>query len=231
MIKQRDDTNKIIAIGKVIAKHLPKRMANCFEEFEDARGIEISYMVELAMARCGGMANVNGIGYDFIRVIDEVETRPECKTSSVYGKAVKRKYKEDYIHYVGLIRNVSRPSTDQEKEGDILALIYIPNTEGVKFFYIPKAWWANHVSTTGCIAYSYNPKTDSIPTFKDFECETFEDLCSPDRIGEWERLEAEIEAYRKEKRAADKLEVKRRQEEGQRRCAEGTTLKTVLKVA
>jgi hypothetical protein len=137
------------------------------------------------MAECGQMQKVNGHGYDFIRVIDKVETRPESKTSSLLPKP------RSNGNYGGRIRGVTRTNGHQ-KEGDILALIYVPYNDSVKFFYIPKAWWVNHVTADGWITYTYNPRTDFIATFEEFECKTFKDLCSPDRVGEWERRKAKL---------------------------------------
>lgn len=195
MVKEADSTGKNRAIGAVIAPYLPPAEANALNVLLRSNlcvtGVYIEMFAEIAMAIVGKMQKVNGRGYDFIRVIDEVESRPESKTSSLLPKP------RSNGNYGGVIRNVTRANGHQ-KEGDILALIYIPYNDSVKFFYIPKAWWVNHVTSNGWISYTYDIKTDSIPTFKNFECETFEDLCSPDRDGEWERLEAEIEVYLKE---------------------------------
>ena len=196
MVKERDDTDKTIAIARELYRYLPDDISKDVEDIVKtkpwrARVLDISYIVELALSHTGAMTLVNGRGYDFIRVIDGVETRPESKTSSLLPQP------RSNGNYGGVIRNVTRANGHQ-KEGDILALIYIPYNDSVKFFYIPKAWWVNHVTSNGWISYTYDIKTDSIPTFKNFECETFEDLCSPDRDGEWERLEAEIEVYLKE---------------------------------
>ena len=181
--REVDNSRKTIAIGRVIAKHLPKNMSRSFKTFEDPRGLDITFLVEKAIANCAGMINVNGHGYDFIRVINGVETRPESKTSSVRERVNKKRIK---VGYCGQICNITRANTDHEKEGDILALIYIPYNDSVKFFYIPKTWWSKNVNSKGQIWYSYFSETNSIPKFKDFECKTFEDLCSPERIGEWE---------------------------------------------
>jgi hypothetical protein len=183
MIKEADNTDKNRAIGAVIAKYLPaaeeKALRVLLKSNLCATGVNIEQFAEIAMAIVGKMQKVNGRGYDFIRVIDGVETRPESKTSSLLPKP------RASGNYGGVIRNVTRENGHQ-KEGDILALIYIPYNDSVKFFYIPKAWWVKHVTSNGWICYTYNISTDSIPTFKEFECKTFEDLCSPDRIGKWE---------------------------------------------
>jgi hypothetical protein len=194
--KERDDTDKTIAIARELYRYLPDDISKDVEDIvknkpHRARVLDISYIVELALSHTGAMTLINGRGYDFIRVIDGVETRPESKTSSLLPKP------RSSGNYGGVIRNVTRENGHQ-KEGDILAIIYIPYNDSVKFFYIPKAWWVNHVTANGWISYTYNTKTDSIPTFKNFECETFEDLCSPDRDGEWEQMEAEIEVYLQE---------------------------------
>jgi len=187
MVKERDDTGKTQAIGFEIVDNLPTHIADAIKvilaEPEYATIINIETTTELCMAAAGNMQKINAHGYDFIRVIDGVVYTPDSKTCSVSTTM------RASGTYRGMIRNVTR-STGFEKAGDLLSIVYIPLFEDVKYFYIPKAWWVNNVNNAGQISFTWDPKTNSIPAFEDFECETFEDLCSPDRVGEWERRKA-----------------------------------------
>ena len=187
MVKERDDTGKTQAIGFEIVDNLPSHIAEAIKvilaEPEYATIINIETTTEICMAAAGNMQKINAHGYDFIRVIDGVVYHPDSKTASVSTTP------RDSGTYRGWIRNVTRAS-GFEKAGDLLAVIYLPLFEDVKYFYIPKAWWVNTVNVGGQINFTWDPKTNSIPAFEDFECKTFKELCSPDRVGEWERRKA-----------------------------------------
>jgi hypothetical protein len=187
--KEVDNTGKNRAIGAVILKYLPdncrSHIAYLLDDDLGVSGINIEAYTEMAMAECGQMQQVNGHGYDFIRIINGKVHQPDSKTASAESTP------RNSGNYPGAIKSVTRSSGSQ-KAGDLLTVIYIPFTESAKFFYIPKAWWINNVTDSGRLNFMYNPKTNSIDRFEEFECKTFEDLCSPDRIGEWERRKAKL---------------------------------------
>lgn len=189
MVKERDDTGKTQAIGFEIVDSLPSHIADAIKVIladpEYATVINIETTTELCMAAAGNMQKINAHGYDFIRVIDGVVYTPDSKTASVSSTP------RASGTYRGWIRNVTRSSGSQ-KAGDLLAVIYIPLFDDVKYYYIPKTWWVNNVNGSGQIGFTWDPKTDSIPAFEEFKCETFEDLCSPDRVGEWERRKEKL---------------------------------------
>lgn len=206
--KEVNNTRKNQAIGALIAKYTPKAASilDLLSTDETATSVNIEVLAEQAMAIVGNMQCVNAFGYDFIRIINGVVYYPDSKTASVSSDP------RASGNYVGCIRNVTREN-GHEKAGDLLAIVYIPYNDSVKFFYIPKAWWVDNVTMHGKLNFMYNPKTDSIEKFEDFECKTFEDLCSPDRVGEWEQLVADRRAAYIAWLAANKLEAARRWEE------------------
>jgi len=187
--KERDDTGKTQAIGFEIVDNLPPEIAyhvrSILATDKFATIINVETLTEFCIEAAGGMEKVNAHGYDFIQVIDGKVYTPDSKTCSVSTKPTPSG------KYSGCIRNITREN-GHEKSGDLLATVYIPLFEDVQYYYIPKAWWVDHVTAHGKLNFLWDPRTNSIPLLKDFQCETLKDLCSPDRVGEWERRKAKL---------------------------------------
>jgi len=67
------------------------------------------------------------------------------------------------------------------KEGALRCSIYNPHKDELRFYFLPKRMWSNHItlhptSGIGKIVYSYNRVHDDIIKFQGYECSSFEDL-------------------------------------------------------
>lgn len=67
------------------------------------------------------------------------------------------------------------------KAGALRCTIYNPHTSSLMYYYLPKAFWMNcitlHPKTkVGKIVFSYHHKTQEIPKFEKYRCDSFIDL-------------------------------------------------------
>jgi len=67
------------------------------------------------------------------------------------------------------------------KEGALRCTIYNPHKDELRFYFLPKRMWNNHItlhptSGVGKIMYTYNRVHDDIIKFQGYECSSFEDL-------------------------------------------------------
>ena len=67
------------------------------------------------------------------------------------------------------------------KEGALRCTIYNPHKDELRFYFLPKRMWSNHItlhptSGVGKVMYTYNRVHDDIIKFQGYECGSFEDL-------------------------------------------------------
>lgn len=67
------------------------------------------------------------------------------------------------------------------KSGALRCTIYNPHLDNIKFYFLPKSMWENHISVhpssnVGRIMYSYYKPNDYISKFDGYECSSFEEL-------------------------------------------------------
>lgn len=67
------------------------------------------------------------------------------------------------------------------KAGALRCTIYNPHKDNLKFYFLPKSMWQNHItihptSMVGKIVYNYHKPTDFINKLAGYECANFEEL-------------------------------------------------------
>ncbi len=125
----------------------------------------VTRLVEEAMAWNGGYEFVDGYHYDF-------SDGSECKTGSVHP-AKKNGSKSHSCEITGV-----RSSSGKFKTGPIRAIIYIPNTHSLRFYFFPEEDWTKMVnvhpsSGVGRLQSSYNSDRDTIDKWARWEISDF----------------------------------------------------------
>lgn len=129
----------------------------------------VERLVEESLAAVGGYEFIDADHADFSDGTDS-------KTASIR----ERPTQPGRNTFMGEITGVETAAGGQ-KSGALRCTIYNPHKDSLKFYYLPKYWWRDHIlyhptSGIGKIRYTYNVYHDDIIKFDGFECESFEHL-------------------------------------------------------
>lgn len=165
-------SKELVLMKEVICKYHPN-----FVISRDLRNFGVKYpdhfkvekLVEECLAALGPYTYINAAHADFSDGTDS-------KTASIRLNPVKL----GQFTCRGEIAGVTSVA-GQLKSGGLRCTIYNPHSNGLKFYFLPKDMWENHItyhptSGIGKIMYSYNIQTDFIPKFNGYECRDFVDL-------------------------------------------------------
>lgn len=127
----------------------------------------VELLVEEALATQGHYALVSQAHADF-------SDGSDSKTASI--RAVAR---SGNIHS-GAITGVAGPG-GVSKVGALRCTIYNPVKQDLRFYFLPKSMWQNHMYHSKLINrsridFTYNARLDNIPKFQGYECENFLEL-------------------------------------------------------
>lgn len=132
----------------------------------------VERLVEESLAYVGGYNFIDAAHADFDDAVNS-----DSKTSSFKMYVNARGYKI----YSGKISSVLSDS-GVEKTGALRITIYNPVTDSIMYYYLPKSEWSRMVYKTkkgsGCIDFSYNPNTDTIPKLELYRVASFKELAT-----------------------------------------------------
>lgn len=128
----------------------------------------VERLVEESLAAVGGYILIDGEHQDFCDGSDSKTSSFSPNPSSANSHS-------------GSIKNV-RTAGGNLKAGPLRVLIYNPLELKTHFYFLPRSFWPLLVSKgyggLGIINYSYNLRSQDIPRFRNFQCNTFEKLAT-----------------------------------------------------
>lgn len=131
----------------------------------------VEMLVEQTMAHIGSYEFINAAHADF-------SDESDCKTASICLTPSR----EGQNTYRGRIDRVTSAG-GESKRGALRCIVYNPHSHSLKYYFLPKEKWIQHValhptSKIGSIRFSYNIKNDTIVKFDGYECNSFHELAT-----------------------------------------------------
>jgi hypothetical protein len=130
---------------------------------------KVEKLVEQSMASLGSYDYIDAAHADFSDGSDS-----KTASISINPKVIGQK---SYRGYISSVSNVG----GNQKAGALRCVIYNPHKQDLRYYFLPKNFWIDHViidcgSGEGRIEYLYNIDKDTINKFKGYECVDFEEL-------------------------------------------------------
>lgn len=136
---------------------------------QNPQHFKVEHLIEECMAAVGPYTFVNGAHQDFSDGSDCKTASIRCNPKTLFSNS-----------YVGEIANVATAGGGQKK-GDLRCVIYNPHLDELKFYYLPRHFWASNItihpsSGIGKIVFTYHQPSDYISKLNGYACKDFVDL-------------------------------------------------------
>ena len=138
---------------------------------DNPQHFKVEHLIEECMAAVGPYTFINGSHQDFSDGTDCKTASISCNPTKLYGNS-----------YRGEIGNVETSGGGQ-KIGDLRCIIYNPHKDELKFYYLPRSFWANNItihpsSKIGKIVFTYHRPSNYISKLDAYRCTDFVQLAT-----------------------------------------------------